>query len=429
MAFFFTVSVAMRAQVAPAATGPGTATGFGGVQLDGVLHYDLRYAQTVQISGGQDGQLMSIVSGDAGYTTLGKRRLFTMQYGGGYSWSLDDGSGSGNLYQRLTLSQEVSGRRWKLMGSDNVSYFYETPTTGFSGVPGSGEPIGGGGSGSSPNQTILATTRNVDNTSSALYSQQLDHATSLGGVFTYGILRFPDSNGQDSNQVLVGLQISRRLDARNSIQAQYSYAHYSFPGSVTTMDTHTVMFGYLRTWNRYFKTTVFLGPEWTKMSNVYTLSSTSPPTEILTQFPTMTGLALNASASYIKRSTTAIVSYTQADTGSSGALGQGQIGIGSRNVMLGLTQQFGKKFSLQATGAYMRSQSLQQGLQQSAVTTSEYGEAQATRKLGRYFSVFANYTVEQQSSGIPLPANAVSGVYQVIGFGLGYTPRDIRLKK
>jgi hypothetical protein len=37
--------------------------------------------------------------------------------------------------------------------------------------------------------------------------------------------------------------------------------------------------------------------------------------------------------------------------------------------------------------------------------------------------------VEQQSSGIPLPANAVSGVYQVIGFGLGYTPRDIRLKK
>jgi hypothetical protein len=53
----------------------------------------------------------------------------------------------------------------------------------------------------------------------------------------------------------------------------------------------------------------------------------------------------------------------------------------------------------------------------------------ASRRLGRYFNVFANYTAIQQSSNYGLSANVVNGLSQVIGFGVAYSPRDINLKK
>jgi hypothetical protein len=72
------------------------------------------------------------------------------------------------------------------------------------------------------------------------------------------------------------------------------------------------------------------------------------------------------------------------------------------------------------------------------VTNARYGGAQATRKLGRYFNVFVNYTAIDQSSNLQIAvpnaplsynANILNGMYQVIGFGIGYSPREIRLMK
>jgi hypothetical protein len=69
------------------------------------------------------------------------------------------------------------------------------------------------------------------------------------------------------------------------------------------------------------------------------------------------------------------------------------------------------------------------GLNQAGVTNGEYGGVAATRQLGRYISVFANYTAIQQSSSSVLTANAISGLSQVIGFGIGYSPREIHFRK
>jgi hypothetical protein len=74
-------------------------------------------------------------------------------------------------------------------------------------------------------------------------------------------------------------------------------------------------------------------------------------------------------------------------------------------------------------GSYNRTS----GLMNNGVTNAKYGGAEATRRLGRYFTVFANYTAIDQSSSSPLPTNVLTHLWQVIGFGVGYSPRKTRL--
>jgi opacity protein-like surface antigen len=139
-------SAASRAQVVPAAIVPASTGEWSGLPVSGALHYDVRYSQTAQFGGSQDGQQMSYISGDASYANTGKRLPFSMQYGGGYGWVWAGPPSAGNVYQHLSLSQGIVGRTWNLIGQRRcTSYSFETPTTGFSGVPGIGEPIGGSG--------------------------------------------------------------------------------------------------------------------------------------------------------------------------------------------------------------------------------------------------------------------------------------------
>jgi hypothetical protein len=77
----------------------------------------------------------------------------------------------------------------------------------------------------------------------------------------------------------------------------------------------------------------------------------------------------------------------------------------------------------------MRTQGLGVQSNQTVVTNTEFGGVSASRRLGRYFNVFANYTAIQQSSNYGLSANVVNGLSQVIGFGVAYSPRDINLKR
>jgi hypothetical protein len=75
-------------------------------------------------------------------------------------------------------------------------------------------------------------------------------------------------------------------------------------------------------------------------------------------------------------------------------------------------------------GSYMRTA----GLNHNGVTNGKYAGAQASRRLGKDFNVFANYTAMAQSSSSTLSTNALSGLTQVIGFGIGYSPRGIHLR-
>jgi hypothetical protein len=403
MAILVTITAAPRAQVTPAATGPT------GLPVSGTLHYDLRYSQTAQFYGGTGGDTQrSVVSGEVAYANAAAARPFTLTYSGGDMWTISGAGEETGAYQHLLVSQGYLGRTWAFNLSDNVSYMPQAPTTGFSGIPGVGNLPGSPGQ---PTQPILTlNTRSVNNMAGANYTHRLAHSTSLSISGSYGILRFPDGNGLETDSLQAGPQITRRLNALNSISGQYSFSRFSYPGSTISMESQTAQFGYTRTWGRRLKTSVTAGPEWIHSSDS-------------NYIPSSTDLTVNASASYDGRALSATLGYTQAATGGAGVASQ--VGVHNHDAYAGLTRQQGKNLTISVTGAYMRTQ----GLQQAGVTNGKYGGVSATRRWGRYIIVFANYTATQQSSSSALPSNAISGLSQVIGFGLGYSPREVRLRK
>ncbi|MGD0800039.1 MAG: hypothetical protein ABR906_01860 [Terracidiphilus sp.] len=419
LAVVLTASAATRAQDATATTG---APAQAGQPVSGTLHYDLRYSQATQLGNNEGGVEVIFASGDASYANISKRLPFSMQYGGGYSWSWGGQPSTGNVFQHLALSQGVIGHAWKLAASENVSYSFETPTTGFSGVPGTGGSLSGSGS---PDQTILSlNSRTVDNTTTVSFTDRLNHAVSLNAGGSWGQLRFIDGNGEDTNTQMAMGGITRRLDARNSISGQYSFLQYSYSGISYTAQTNTLQFGYSRQWNRQFSTAVSAGPMW--------ISSSGTPGAGIAPAPDSTMLSLDASANYVLRRGSASVSYTHGTTGGSGYF------LGSKidNVSANYSRNFGKKLTTEVTGAYMRTASLSAlgPFKITGVTNAKFVGGQATRRLGHYMNVFADYTAISQSSNVQISllnynSTVLNGVYQVISFGIGYSPRDRRFGK
>jgi hypothetical protein len=234
-----TVSTVSRAQVVPAATAPVSAHEWSGLPVAGSLRYDLRYSQTAQFGGSLDGQQMSYVSGDASYANTAKRLPFSMQYSGGYGRVWAGPPSAGNIFQHLSLAQGIVGRSWDLSASDSVSYSFQTPTTGFSGIPGIGEPIGGTGAPTPPDQTVLTVnTRAVDNITTLGFGHRLGSATSLNLGGSAGQMRYIDQNGQDINTWVADGGVSRRLSARNTFSGQYSLSRYNYVSPIPGPGQH-----------------------------------------------------------------------------------------------------------------------------------------------------------------------------------------------
>lgn len=406
MTILVTVSTATRAQVVPAATRPS------GLPVNGTLHYDLRYTQTAQFYNGSTGDSQrSNVSGDVTYANASVIRPFSLAYSGGDGWTIS-GVGTGSvIFQHLLVSQGFIRRAWAFTVSDNLSYMPQAPTTGFSGIPGVGSLPGEPGL---PAQPILTlNTRSINNITSATFRHSLDHSTTFNISSSYGILRYLDGNGQDTNSFQVSPQIVRRLNALNSISGQYAFSRFSYTANTITMETQSAMFGYQRMWSRRLTSSVSAGPEWIQSSES-------------TSVPSSTDLTMNASMSYSNtKKTSATLSYIQATSAGTGVTAQ--IGARNKDVNAAFTRQQGRYLTISFAGAYMRTQGLQ--AQASGVTNGETYSVSATRRCGRYIVAFANYSATQQSSSSALPATAINGLSQVIGFGFGYSPLEVRLRK
>ena len=411
LAFHFAVCAAGIAQVVPEATGPG-------LPVSGRLHFNLRYSETSEIGGGQDGQQRSYASGDAGYANDSERLPFTMQYGGGYSWAWAGPQSAGGVFQHLSLTQGIVGRSWNLTASDNVSYTFETPTTGFSGVPGSGEPIGGSGSTTPPDQTVLTlNARTLDNFTTLAAGHRLDFATSLNVGGSAGQLYFLDNNGLNTDMLMADAGITRRLNARNSLAGQYSFSRYSYGSASSTSSANAVQLDYLqvntaqirftRQWSRHLQSSASAGPQWISSANSAVV-------------PSSTNVAASASVSDTFRVGSASLNYSHGVQGGSGYLFGAENDIASAD----FTRKLGRNATVGVTGSYRRTA----GLNNNGVTNGKYAGAQASRRLGRDFNVFADYTALDQSSSSTLSTNALSGLTQIVGFGIGYSPRGIRLR-
>jgi hypothetical protein len=403
LAFFLTFCVAANAQVVPAATGPG------GLPLRSSLQYALRYSETDQVNSDLPDMQTATASGSLDYSNSDQRLPFMMNYVGGYTWTITGPSYETGQFHRLLLSQGIAWRKWKVMASDNVSYLPQSPTTGFSGIPGIGEPIGGPSPVPATSQTILAqNTHIVDNSAIGEVEHDLTYATTLSASGSSELLRYPDANGLDTNALNAIATFTRRLDARNDLFGRYMFSEYSYPDFTVTIQTNTGYLGYRHKWSRTLTTDVSAGPQWIESSDNAAV-------------PNSTNVSVNAAINYLQRFTSATLSYSRGTNGGAGYL----LGAEVDTVNGNFSQEFGRNLTMGLTAGYVRTL----GLNNNGVTIAKYGGAQATWRLGRNVIVFANYTGTDQTSSSTLPTNALGQLVQVIGFGIGYSPREKHIRQ
>jgi hypothetical protein len=122
------------------------------------------------------------------------------------------------------------------------------------------------------------------------------------------------------------------------------------------------------------------------------------------------------------RSESASLNYNRGINGGVGYLPAGTVD----SVNGDFSREFGRDLTIGLTGAYERTASLQTS---GGVTEARYGGAQATRRLGRYLNVVASYSAIDQSSSLTSQTNVLNQLYQVISFGIAYSPRETHLRQ
>jgi hypothetical protein len=411
-----------HAQVVPEATGPAK------LPLSGNLSYALRYSQTAEFGGNLGDWQTGSISGSVNYSNGTSRHPFNLNYGGGYTKTYTGPDYETGVFQHLLISQGLVGRKWTATVSDNISFTPESPTIGFSGIPGTGEPVGGSGSNPPSSQSVLTLdTRTIANMAAAQIGYRMDYATTFNAGGSSNLLRYPDGNGLDTNGLLANAGVVRRLDVRNSLVGQFMFARYDYgnqtvetgQGSTSvpnpSFEFEAATFGFQRVWSPKLRTTASVGPQW--------ISSSDSTIE-----PSSTTVAVNAAVIYSFRSETASVSYTRGASNGGGIVP----GANADAVNASYSRLFRRDLTVGLTASYTRSDALELG---GGTIDARYGGVQATRQLGRYFSVFANYTAEDQTtnqaaqSSQAVLSNVLDNFYQVIGFGIAFSPRETHLKR
>lgn len=395
-AMFLLLGPVALCQVEPAATSPSLPLPGGNFQ------YSLRYAQTAEFGRGLGNWQNGVVSGSLNYTNGRERFPFSMGYGGGYNFSIAGPSYGNGVFQHLSLTQGMVGRKWHILLNNDVNYSPEAPTLGFTGIPGIGEPV------TPPpptgSQSILTlNTHVVDNSSMASISRPLNYAWGMDMGGSYNMLRFPDGNGLNTGTAGANGGLHYRLSARNSLTGNYIFSKFTYPAFGFSFFMHSGMFGFSRRWSRRLSSNVSIGPEWTSSSDA-------------TVVPSSRHFAMNATASYQAGFNTIGVTYARGVNGGGGYL----IGSETDTAAANYSRRFGQQTSLGFNASYMRTA----GLVNNGVTAAKYGSAQVSRRLGPFLSLFANYSLISQSSSSVLPGNTLAQTIQVLGFGIEYSPRQ-----
>jgi hypothetical protein len=372
------------------------------------LYYNLNYAQTAEFGGSLGDWQMLSPSASVDYANGNNRLPFDLKYTGGYTETLSGPTYETGLFQRLLLSQGIVWRKWRITVTDDVSYRPQSPTTGFSGIPGVGEPIGVASPTPPSNQTILTLRAQVvDNAVHGEVEDNLNFATTLNASGTSEVMRYTSGSGLDLDSKLANAGLKRRLNGRNSLTAKYMFSQFGYPDYKFSFVTNSVLLGFTRKWNRKISTDVSAGPQFTGSSDS-------------ADVPSSTGFTVNAMADYHFRFVTASLNYIRGVDSGGGFL----IGAKSDSVTANYSQEFGRSLNIGLDGSYRRTT----GLVSQGAIYGKFGGVQATRQLGRHFNVFANYTaMDQSSSSLLLPTNLVHELLQVVSFGVGYSPKKVEL--
>ena len=390
------------AQVSPAASTPGVAP-----SVVRGLRYDFRYAEGVQTSSRIPTIHTSNVSASAAYNNADIVLPFAMQYAGGYTWNLAGPDYQSGQFHRMDLSQGFVHRRWKLNLRDNVAYLPQSPTTGFSGMPGIGEIIGAPNPNPPTSQTILTINTHVlNNAAEGAFEHTLSPSTSLVIGGTSGVLHYPDGNGIETRSTDGNATLLWNLTKRTAILGGYRFDQFDYPGTNLTIHTQTGLAGVRHLFTRNLIMDLQGGPLLVNS----TVSAAVPKT--LTYYA-------NASMTYQKRLNSLSGSYLHGSNGGSGYMLGGIVDYAQGNFQ----HHFGQSMILGFTGGYNRTSTVNNF----QTISGGFGAVQSTWLLGRLI-VFANYTGIGQSTSSILPSNVLDQTLNTFSFGFGLSSKEPHLR-
>ncbi|MGA1981199.1 MAG: hypothetical protein ABSG84_01900 [Acidobacteriaceae bacterium] len=416
---FVMVAPSMLAQALPAAEAAPISTGFALPRTAGTLNYAVSASESLSWGyyGNQGAAAGTNLSGDLGYISSSKLYPFSAVFSGGHSWNT---SGQPSYsFLNLAVSQVINVKRWNFLVSDSVSYLPGTPTTGLSGIAGVGDLGACPGQGcSDAGQGVLTdySDRVVNSTSGSL-QRQITGKTSLNGFGSYTIVRFlgTGGEGQDSDSTTGGGGISHQVNPRTSFGGNYSYSTYEFPGNSATMtgpgfESQTASGQITHQFTRKFTVTASAGPQWTAISS-------NGNSEGLSVYAA-------ASAAYHGHFSQASVSYSRGTNSGYGVVG-GALSQGG-GVSVGRT--FARVWNCSASASYTHSSGLPGANVAPFTFDTAVASVQTSRAIVRSISAYASYTLEHQSSNQATTAvDVFSGLEQVVGFGVTYSPSSIHL--
>lgn len=403
------------AQSIPAGVGTVSNVAFPLSQLGGSFNYALNASELISTGFYNTGTAYTTnLSGDLTYLSSSTKYPFSAIYTGGF---LVENSGQPNTtYQSLSLSQTINTKNWNFQLQDAVSYLPESPVTGLSGVPGAGDigidpvPVG-------PESGIgILTTYGprVSNTITASASRYITARFSAQASGFDGIQRFIGDNSTQAldNDTYGGSGgVSYHFGDRSLLAANYVYSQFTFPGTAYGYKAQGVTVDFSRQWTRRLSTDTYVGPQFLSPSSS---AFGSDATEI----------AAGASVGYNGRTAFYTLGYNRGVNNGSGVI----VGSFSNNVIGAAHRQFGRRWSVSGSVGYSRTSALPVLNFYSYNANSVTAGGEVVHSLGRRFAAFANYTVEEQTTAGNAPAlNAFSGVYQVFGIGVSYSPGSLFL--
>ncbi len=417
-------------QAEPTATiAPLSYSGLDFSLINGTFQYGVNVGeifQTGYLSNG-DVSKQTNLSGDLAYSTKNEKTPFSAIYSGGVQ--ITNQSGVGNtFFQSLALAQGYNTRDWTLGISDIVSYLPQSPTTGLSGIPGTGDlglvPIEGV---NTPSQAVLTVNSNrVSNSISGTLSRRLSGRTSISGDASYGLLHYFDSGTLDTHQIAADVAVNRVIDARTSASIAANYSIYTYSqGGDTSFQTRGLSVRAQRQLSRSLSASASVGPLWINSSAALAIPS---------RLSVSASLGLN----YVHRDFTAGLSYARGANGGSGV----QPGSISDTISAAVFRSFGRDWSLSGNLGYNNTSSLSTsatpanlgiyGFSPLANISGIYGGAQASRRLSEHFSAYASYNGTNQSYTTPINTAAVSpyalnGLIQSFSIGVSFSPRSVHL--
>ena len=414
------------AQAIPAAEASPISTGFALPSVAGTLQYAVSASESLTWGyyGNSGAASATNLTGDLAYISNSKLYPFSMVFSGGHSWAT---SGQPSYsFVNLAMSQVIAAHRWTFVLSDAVSYMPGTPSAGLSGVPGVGDlgpnPVQVG---ANTGQGVLTdySTR-VSNTAALSVQRQLTGKTSLNASGSYSISRFlsdtsgPDTSsnpGLDNDSESGSLGLSHRIDARNNLGGNYSYSNFTYSGNnfgiaEPGFTSQTASLQYTHQFSRKLGISLAAGPQWSSID----IPGSSP----------LLSLFADLSATYAGEFSHASLGYSRSSNSGYGVVG----GAISDSVTFSTGRTFNRVWLCALTSAYTQTSNLSTAGSLPFTFHTTVAGVQIARAIGRNLSTYASYTLENQSNqGSAATIDLFSGLSQVAGFGLTFSPSSIHL--